>query len=75
MWALKVTQSTMAAPRRGLGNTVPHSTAGQVRGDRNGRPFLAFGDDLEEKLGAAGVDFDVAELVQAFQNIVSAECR
>ena len=37
---------------------------GQVRRDRNRRAFFAFGDDLEEELGAAGVDFDVAELVE-----------
>jgi len=29
---------------------------GQVRGDRDGCAFFAFGDDLEEELGAAGVD-------------------
>jgi len=37
---------------------------GQVGGDRDGGAFLAFGDDLEEEFGAAGVDVDVAEFVE-----------
>jgi len=36
----------------------------QVGPDRDGGSFLPFGDDLEEQLGAAVVDLDVAELVQ-----------
>ena len=36
----------------------------QVGGDRDGGSLFAFGDDLEEQLGAAGVDLDVAELVE-----------
>ena len=39
-------------------------TERQIRGNGDGRFFFAFGDDLEEELGAAGVDFDVAQLVQ-----------
>jgi hypothetical protein len=35
----------------------------QVGPDRDGGSFVPFGDDLEEQLGAAGVDLDVAELV------------
>ena len=42
-------------------------TEWQIRCDRNRRPFFAFGNDLEEKLGAAGVDFDVAKLIEAKQ--------
>ena len=37
---------------------------GQVGPDRDGGAFLAFGDDLEQQLGAAGVELDVAELVE-----------
>jgi hypothetical protein len=36
----------------------------QVGPDADGGAFLAFGDDLEEELGAARVDLDVAELVE-----------
>src|SRR5215472_6269676 len=35
--------------------------------DGDGGSFVAFGDDLEQQFGAAGVDLDVAELVQAEQ--------
>jgi hypothetical protein len=33
--------------------------------DRDAGAFLAFGEDLEEQLGAAGVQLQVAELVEA----------
>ncbi len=39
----------------------------QVRGDRDGGSLFAFGDDLEQQLGAAWVDLDVAEFVQTEQ--------
>ena len=51
----------------GVGEHGSPFAEGQVRGDRDGRSFFAFGDDLEEQLGAAGVDFDVSELVQTEQ--------
>ncbi len=35
-----------------------------VAGDGDGCPFLAFGEDLEEQLGGALVEVDVAELVK-----------
>ena len=34
-----------------------------VGGDRDGGLLLAFGEDLEQQLGAAAVEFEVAELV------------
>jgi hypothetical protein len=34
-----------------------------VGGDRDGRLLLAFGEDLEEKFGAAFVEFHVAQFV------------
>jgi hypothetical protein len=40
---------------------------GQVGGDRDGGSFFAFGDDLEQQFGSAGVDLDVAEFVEAEQ--------
>jgi hypothetical protein len=39
----------------------------QICRDRDGGSFLAFGDDLEQQLGAAGVELDIAELVQQEQ--------
>jgi hypothetical protein len=36
---------------------------GQVGGDRDRGSLFAFGDDLEQELGAARVDLDVAQLV------------
>ena len=63
MWALKVTRSTMAATRRGSGEHGAPFADGQVGGDRDGGPFFAFGDDLEEQFGSARVDLDVSEFV------------
>src|SRR6266568_4190605 len=40
---------------------------GRVGGDRDGGAFLAFGEYLEQQLGAAPVELEVAELVQAQQ--------
>ncbi len=38
-----------------------------VGGDRDAVALLAFGEDLEEQLGAAPVELEVAELVEAEQ--------
>jgi hypothetical protein len=64
MWALKVTRSTMAATRRGSGKAVPHSLNGRFVPDRDEGSFFAFGDDLGQQFGAAGVELDIAQLVQ-----------
>jgi hypothetical protein len=64
MWALKVTRSTIAATRRGSGKTVPHSAERQVGPIAMEARSSPLGDDLEEQLGAAGVDLDGAELIQ-----------
>jgi hypothetical protein len=37
---------------------------GQVGADSDAGAFLPFGDDLEQQFGAAGIDLDVAELVE-----------
>ena len=42
-----------------VGEDGPPPREGQVGGDRDGGPFLACGDDLEEQFGASGVDLDV----------------
>src|SRR6266567_8788117 len=54
-----------AQPRVGEGG-CPLAEGG-VGGDRDGGAFLAFGEDLEQQLGAAAVELEVAELVQAEQ--------
>src|SRR5664279_461107 len=67
MWALKVTRSTIAATRRGSGNTVPHSLKGR---------FVAIATEAfssrsvmisEQQLRAPGIDADIAKLVKAEQ--------
>jgi len=40
---------------------------GKVAGGSDGGFLFAFGDDLEQQLGAAGVELDVAEFVEAEQ--------
>jgi hypothetical protein len=40
---------------------------GGVGGDRDGGAFLAFGEHLEQQLGAAPVQLEVAELIEAQQ--------
>ena len=39
----------------------------QVGPDRDGGSFVSLGDDLEEQFGAAGVDLDIAQFVEAEQ--------
>ncbi len=65
IWTLKATRSTMAATRRGSGEHRAPFAEGQVGRDRDAGPFFAFGDDLEQQLGAAWVDLDITELVEA----------
>ena len=54
-----------AEPRVGEGG-CPFGEGGVGR-DRDGGAFLAFGEDLEQQLGAAPVQLEVAQLVQAEQ--------
>src|SRR3954464_6970490 len=67
MCALKVTRSTMAATRRGSGKTVPHSLKGRLVAiameARSSRSVMIWNSSF----GAAGVDFDVPEFVEAEQ--------
>src|SRR5680860_69239 len=64
MWPLKVSRSATAAARRGSVNVDPHSTERCVGGDGDAGAFVAFGEDLEQQLGAARVQVQVAELVE-----------
>ena len=45
----------------------PHSLNGKFEASPIGGLLLALGEDLEQQLGAAGVELDVAELVDAEQ--------
>src|SRR5680860_793648 len=67
MWPLKVSRSATAAARRGSVNVDPHSTERCVGGDGDAGAFVAFGEDLEQQLGAARVQVQIAELVEADQ--------
>jgi hypothetical protein len=51
----------------GVGEHRAPLAEGQVAGRRDAGAFFAFGDDLEQQFGAAGVDLDVADLVEAEQ--------
>ena len=67
MWALKVSRSTTAAARRGSVKVLPHSENGALEAQAMEARLLAGGDDLEQQFGAAGVEVDVADLVEAEQ--------
>jgi len=58
-----------------VGEDGPPLGEGQVGGDRDGGPFLACGDDLEEQLGASGVELGYlalpAEAAAAIFQVVS----
>jgi len=51
----------------GVGDHGSPFAEGEVGCDRDGGFLFAFGEDLEQQLGAAGVELDVAELVEAEQ--------
>jgi hypothetical protein len=51
----------------GVGDDVAPFAEWQVGGDGDRVFLFAFGDDLEQQFGAAGVELDVAELVEAEQ--------
>ena len=77
MWALKVTRSMTAATRRASGMTWPHSLNGRFDAMADGGLLFAFGEDLEQQLGAAAVELDVADLVDAEQveaSVAGDEC-
>src|SRR5580704_5100519 len=50
-----------------VGEGLGPAAEGLVGRDRDAGLFLPFGEDLEEELGAAAVEFHVAELVDAEQ--------
>ena len=63
MCARWVRRSTTALARRASGKTLVHSPNGQVGGDDQRAAFVAFGEDLEDELGGAVGQREVAELV------------
>ena len=67
MVASKVSRSTIAAQRRGSVKVLVQPLKRLVGGDGDAGFLLALGQDLEQQLGAAAVEFHVAELVDAEQ--------
>ena len=67
MWALKVTRSTMADDEAGVGDDLAPFAERKIRCQSDRGLLFAFGEDLKQQLGAAGVELDVAEFVEADQ--------
>ena len=63
----KVSRSTMAAQSRGSVKVLVQPENGSLEAIATLALLLPFGEDLEEQLGAAPVEFHVAELVDAEQ--------
>jgi hypothetical protein len=61
MFPPKVSRSTMAAQSRGSVKLFGPAAEGLVGGDGDAVLLLAFGQDLEQQLGAAPVEFHGAE--------------
>jgi hypothetical protein len=63
----KVRRSTMAAQRRGSVKVLvqPSGAEGFVGGDRHACRFLSLRQDLEQRFGAALVEFHIAQLISA----------
>ena len=47
------------------GDDLSPFAEGRISGDPDGGGFFSFGENLEEQLGAAGVEVDVAEFIEA----------
>jgi hypothetical protein len=62
MWALNVSRSTTAAASRGVGEGGAPFGERRVGRVRDGCLPFAAGDDLEQQLGSARVEADVADL-------------
>ena len=63
----KVSRSTMAAQSRGSVKVLVQPLKDSLEAIATLVVLLAFGEDLEQQLGAAAVEFHVAELVDAEQ--------
>ena len=64
MWARWVRRSTTALASRGSGKTFVHSPNGRLVVTISDAAFVAFGEDLEDELGGAVGQREVAELVE-----------
>ena len=64
MWARWVRRSTTALASRGSGKTFVHSPNGRLVVTISAAAFVAFGEDLEDELGGAVGQREVAELVK-----------
>lgn len=65
MAPLKVSLSTIAAQRRGSVKVLVQPTERRIACEGDGRPFFPGRDDLEQKLGAVGIELDVGDLIEA----------
>ena len=65
MWAAEGEPVDDGGGEPGVGEGLAPLRERGVGGDRHRRPLLALGEYLEEQLGAAPVELQVAELVEA----------
>jgi hypothetical protein len=73
MWASKVSRSTMAAHSRGSVKAAVHSLKAALEAIAMEARSSRSVKDLEQQLGAAAVQLEVAQLVQAEQVDASAD--
>src|SRR5215207_4826796 len=64
MWARWVRRSTTALASLGSGNTLVHSPNGRLVAEDQAAAFVAFGEDLEDELGSAVGQGEVAQLLE-----------
>ena len=67
MFQPKVSRSTMAAHKPGVGEGLGPAGERLVGGDGDRVLLLAFGEDLEQELGSAAVELHASELIDAEQ--------
>ena len=67
MWARRVRRSTTTTASRGVIEGLAPFGERRVGGDGDGGTLRSLGQDLEEQFGAARVEVDVVELIQADQ--------
>ena len=65
IWPAKVSRSTMAAQSRGSVKVLVQPENGSLEAIAMAERLLPLGEDLEEQFGAAAVELQVAQLVEA----------
>src|SRR5262245_44928197 len=74
MWARCVKRSTTALAEPWIGQDLRPFAEGEVGGDDRARAFVALGDDLEDELGGALGQSEVAQFVAAEQLDAGVAC-